>query len=286
MKPFFLTASEKTILWKVSLVGLLFAILTAAFYFSPILTGDDWETFHGASWRILSGQPLYGEKITFAYYSNPPWVSLALIPVSVLPLRLGWAVICTANLAALVLVGWRWKLGLLKIILGLASPPMLYILLHGQIDMLILSLVCLPAALWPLAALGKPQVAIGLLAGIPPASWLKSALITGAIILVSLVLFGNWPMALVQQPQPFVSAAHNVWFNLWPFQVPAGLALILMGFSRRDEKFLAAGSPLMLPYAATSSLIGPWLAASTFLKDWQLLVVWLSWWGATLYRAV
>jgi hypothetical protein len=163
---------------------------------------------------------------------------------------------------------------------------MLYILLHGQIDMLILSLVCLPVALWPLAALGKPQVAIGLLAGIPPASWLKSALITGAIILVSLVLFGNWPMALVQQPQPFVSAAHNVWFNLWPFQVPAGLALILMGFSRRDEKFLAAGSPLMLPYAATSSLIGPWLAASTFLKDWQLLVVWLSWWGATLYRAV
>jgi len=77
-----------------------------------------------------------------------------------------------------------------------------------------------------------------------------------------------------------------LWLGLFPFQVPVGVSLILFGISRKDEKLLIAGSPFLSPYAATSSLIGPWLAVSCFLNDWQVFIVWLSWWGAVIYRGL
>jgi len=60
--------------------------------------------------------------------------------------------------------------------------------------------------------------------------------------------------------------------------------LLALGVSRKDERFLIAGSPFLSPYAALSTLIGPWIAAVSFLKPWQTLLVLASWWGAVVYR--
>ena len=273
--------------WKtVILLILICLILLTGIYFSPILTGDDWETFHGAARRILAGEPLYGEKVTFAYYSNPPWLALTLLPLSLLPLRWGWAALCVLSMLAVLVVSRRWNLSLLKTALALASPSMTYILLHGQIDSLIIAGIWFSYEWWPLFAFGKPQVAIGLLFGIPRRYWIRSAVVILIAFAVTIGFFGNWPMEVLRQPRPFEMEAHNLWGGLFPFQVPVGVALILLGISRSDEKFLIAGSPFLAPYAATSSLIGPWLAASAFLKDWQVLLVWLSWWGAVVFRGL
>lgn len=51
-------------------------ILLLAFALVPIPGGDDWETFYGAARRILAGSPLYGSKVTHAYYSNLPWLAV------------------------------------------------------------------------------------------------------------------------------------------------------------------------------------------------------------------
>ena len=271
---------------EITLLLLVFLILTLGFIFSPVATGDDWETFYGAARRILAGQNLYASPVTFAYYSNPPWVALSILPFSLLPFRWGWALLCTASFLAAQAVARRWGLSLGKTALALLSPSMLYIVLHGQIDMLLLAGLWLPQAWWPLLALAKPQVAFGLLFGVPRSLWLRALLITGGVALLCLVLFGLWPLDLIRQPRPFASEPHNLWLGLWPYQVPAGVVMILIGITRRDEKLLVAGSPFLFPYAAISSLIGPWLAASHFLKDWQALLVWLTWWGAVLYRSL
>jgi hypothetical protein len=273
--------------WKAGLLLLLISlIITAGLYYSPIQTGDDWETFHGASWRILLGKPLYGEMVTFAYFSNPPWVAIAFIPLSLLPLRLGWSFICLLSMLAVLILAKRWGLSLVKTALSLASPSMAYIILHGQIDSLILAGVCLTYEFYPLLAFSKPQVAIGLLFGIPKNYWLRSTLLFMIILIISIFLFGFWLVEIIQQPRPFTLGAHNLWLGLFPFQVPVGVLLILWGISRSDEKFLLAGSPFLAPYATTSSLIGPWMAINYFLNDWQALIVWLSWWGAVLFRAL
>ncbi|MEB2287836.1 MAG: glycosyltransferase family 87 protein [Anaerolineae bacterium] len=150
----------------------LFALLTLAFYASPWDGGDDWETFRGAAWRILdAAPPLYGEPVTHAYYSNPPWLAVLCIPLALLPFRLGWAALAAATLgvALLLLRRWNRQASLVKPVLVLLSPPMFYTIMHGQVDLLIIGGVLLPAQWWALVALTKPQAALGLLAGVPRA---------------------------------------------------------------------------------------------------------------------
>ncbi len=166
----------------------------------------------------------------------------------------------------------------------MTSPAALYILLHGQVEPLILAAVFLPREWWPLAALTKPQIGLGLAFGIQRRGLLRAALITVGVLLLSLVLFGAWPRDLLAQPTPFVEGAHNLWLGLWPFQVPAAVALILLGMRRHDERLLVAAGPFASPYATTSSLIGPWLALVSFLREWESALVWAAWWGAVAYR--
>ncbi len=259
-------------------------LVTLGFALIPMAGGDDWETFHGAAQRILAGAPLYGERVTNSYYSNPPWVAALLLPLAVFPVKWGWAALSSLNLIALLFLTRRWNHGLVKPLLVLTSPAAFYILLHGQIEPLILALLFLPKTWWPLAALSKPQIGLGMLFGVPRSMILRAAALAAGVLVLSLLLFGNWPAALLNQPSPFVGAAHNLWLGLWPFQVPAALILILLGIRRADDRLLVSAGPFASPYATTSSLIGPWMAVISFLKDWEAALVWAAWWGATAYR--
>lgn len=270
------------------LITVLAAILVvAAFWATPWDDADDWETFYFAARRVATADvPLYGTMITDNYYSNPPWLAAALIPATILPQKLGWAILCAATLGVGLLVLRRWAAspGLVRVLAVLFSPPMFYILLHGQIDLLIVGTVLLPAWVWPIAAVTKPQVAIGLLFGVPRAAWLRALLFSGIVLGVSFLIWGFWPPALFAQATPFIGASHNLWAGLWPFQVPLGVLLIVLGISRKDDRLLIAGSPFLSPYAALSTLIGPWIAAVTYLKSWQVALVWAAWWAAVVYR--
>lgn len=263
---------------------LLFILLTLVFALIPMAGGDDWETFRGAAQRLFSHAPLYGQKVTVSYYSNPPWVAALLSPLALLPAKWGWAALNSLNLIVLLFLTRRWNQGLVKPILVLTSPASFYILLHGEIEPLILALIFLPRTWWPLAAISKPQIGLGLAFGVPREKLLAAVAATGGVLVGSLLLFGNWPAALLSQPSPFIESTHNLWLGLWPFQVPAALLLILLGIRRDDERLLVSAGPFASPYATTSSLVGPWLAVISFLKDWEAGLVWLAWWGATAYR--
>ncbi len=265
----------------------MFVALVALFVLTP-WSGDDWNIYYHTGKRVLAGEAIYGTPITYGYYNNPPWFALLLAAVSPLPRKLGWAMLCASSLMATLALLRAWtggKAGIIKPLCVLLSPSMLYVLLHGQIDALVIAGALLPAAWWPLVALTKPQVAIALAVGTPPRLWLRAAVILAIAFGVTLLIFGLWPRDLLNQPTPFMDESHNLWKGLWPFQVPAGILLVTVGLQRRDERFLIAASPFLSPYAALSSLFGLWLAAVTFLEDWQAAVVFASWWGAVLARA-
>jgi len=78
---------------------------------------------------------------------------------------------------AVLFIAIKWEISVLKTALALASPAMTYIILHEQIDLIILAGICLSYEFYPLLALGKPQVALGLLFGIPRSYWLRSAIL-------------------------------------------------------------------------------------------------------------
>jgi len=257
--------------------------LTAAFALSPLPGGDDWLTFSDAGHHVLTGAPVYENPPRLFY--NPPWIAVLLAPLTLLPFRWGWAVLSVATLIVTLTLAKRWQSGWLKPVLTLLSPPLLYIVLHGQIDALVLAGLLLPREWWGLVALSKPQAALGLIFGIGRERWLRAFVLTCLVMAASLVWFGNWPLAYARQPVPHLYAPLNVWLGLWPFQVPLGIGLTLLGIRRQDERLLVAASPFMFPYAATSSLLGPWLALSAWLQDWEAALVWLSWWGAVAYRA-
>ncbi len=272
------------------LLLLVLSLMTFLFLLTP-WSGDDWGIFHGAAKRILHRENLYATPITFGYYYNPPWAALAFTPLALVSEKFGWAVICAGTLMAILAVLRRWNpdTGIIKPVLALLSPPTMYIMLHGQIDALVLALVMLPSEWWALVAITKPQIAFGLLAGVPINKWQRVLLITGGVLLGSIVLFGLWPLDLLNSPRPFVTGAHNLWLNLWPFQIPVGIALITAGWSlgkEPNERLLLAASPFLGPYATTSSLIGPWLVTLSYLSTFQATLVWASWWGAVIYRGI
>lgn len=265
------------------LAAAMLAVLVL-FVLTPLPGGDDWETFRGAALRILSGRELYGSKITHAYFSNPPWLAVAALPAAILPFKWGWGVLSIASLGAALLLARRWTSGIVKPLLVLGSPAMFYTILHGQIDAIILAMALLPREWWLLAALTKPQTALGLIAGLSRRSAGRAVLLAAAFVGVTMLFFGFWPARLLGQPSPFVGAAHNLWAGIWPFQIPVGVALLLLAIRRTETVLLMAGSPFLSPYAATSTLLGPWLAVTAILSDRESLIVWLAWWAAVVYR--
>lgn len=253
--------------------------------------GDDWHSFSEAARRMVGivPQPVYGPGLTTGtyYVYNPPWVIIVGLPILLLPYPWGWAVGCTATLFVGILLLRRWlpAPGIWKVGLLLLSPPMIYILLHGQIDVLLLGGLLLPVETWWLVALTKPQNTIGLAFGVPRGKWLRAGLILAGVVLLTLILLGNWPLAIMQQPSGFfMTVNYNLWQGLWPFQLAVGVGLLAVGTVRRDERFLVSASPFFSPYVTMSSMIGPWLAALTGLSEWQALLVFAAWWGAVIYR--
>jgi hypothetical protein len=269
---------------EILFILLVMVVLIVVFVLSPLPGGDDWETFQGAVRRFLSGSHLYGELVTHGYYSNPPWVAVLLIPLSLLPFRWGWAILAVLSFFVIVALCRRWQLDMFRTVLVMTSPATFYLVLHGEIDAFVLAGIFLPRETWFLVAASKPQVAIGLILGVGKEKIIRAMVCTLVVLLLSFLFFGFWLLDILKQPTPFVEAAHNLWAGFWPFQIPAGLAILFLGIRRKDERFLIAASPLLSPYAATSSFLGPWIALASFLKGWEALLIFLSWWGAVLSR--
>ena len=165
----------------------IFTVLTLIFYLAPINLGFDWTVIIQGSQRLLRGEEVY-QKIDLEYgYYYAPWLTTLLAPISVLPNRLTFAMLNAITLLGTVILSFRFKLGLIRTLLLLTSPPIFYSLMLGQIDIMVLLFIFLPKELWAIAALTKPQTTLGLGFALlnHPRRWIRTIIVSVSILAVS-----------------------------------------------------------------------------------------------------
>jgi hypothetical protein len=276
---------------------LIFVILVTIFLFSPLNVGGDFDILRRFILGWIQGQPLYttlcwggraGECLPGANggYFYTPWATVLMLPLMLLPERIGWSLLMALSVLAVLIIGRKFKINGIKLALVLLSPPMIFIYLVGQIDAALLFLLFLPRELWVLAAGVKPQMLLGLCFGWlrhPPA-WKYGAAFTILVLLLSFFFFGNWVAAAMEQSKTHLGSnvGHSFMGRIWPYSVFLGLGLGLYGFWHDDERFYLLSSPFFLSYAAVNSFIGFTLALAALLKTWQFALLIIATWGLLL----
>lgn len=274
---------------KIGIVGsVLFIVFIVALYFSPIGTGFDWTMIHRGLSRIVQGENPYIVYDEHYGYFYSPWISLIFAPLAFLPVRIGWAFMNALSFLTAILLARRYKLSLLHIVLLLLSPPMVYIIIQGQVDFVLLLPLLLPYEFRVIAALTKPQVAGGLAFTVvrKRSKWLGTILISVVVIGLSFFFWGNWLKDLLDVSNLVLQAdvPHNVLRSLWPIQLIFAIPFLAVGLEKDDERIFIASSPFLFRYAASGSFIGLTLVSMTVLRWWQALLFILTWWAIYFLR--
>lgn len=254
--------------------ALVFTVCAVGFTLAPIQY-DDWRTYRNVA---LGVWPMYQHS---GYY-NPPYVAWLLLPIALLPETIGFGVLAAASVTTLFYLCVKQGLSVYRCALLLLSPPMLYTLLHGQIDVLILAAaVFAPPVLRPFVALAKPQCAVGLLLPTPRSVWGLAAVLWLVVYVVASMLVGwAWPLELLLAMRGASAVGWNV---SRPFMLPLGLWLLAESYRRNVDDYALAASPLLLPYAAPSSFIVPLFFGIQRMPLAACVAVWCaSWLGVLL----
>jgi hypothetical protein len=270
---------------EIAVLSLAFLLMVAIFYFAPIGAGRDWRVINGGLQRFISGDVVYKvtivDELPYGYY-QVPWIVLILSPLGFLPVKLSYAIISTLSIFAVLALGWRYKLGLPQLLLCFISPPVLYNIWQGHIDIITLLAIFLPLEFWPLFTVAKPQLTGGLGFAVlrEPKRWLKTLVICLAVLLFSLLIFGFWPHDIITMASGEFAGtvSHSVFKDLWPIQLVVAVVGICLGLETKDERFFLGASPFLSRYATIGNFVGLTLVALSRLKWWQALAFILSWW--------
>lgn len=234
----------------------LAAVFTWAGGFLPVGGNLGWD------WRYFWGQ----HRIP-AFY--PPWTAWVVAPLT-------WPLLIGLTLAAVGVAGLRRAAQPLSLAAALLSLPVFWVVGLGQLDgLVVLGVLGLPW-LAPLVLM-KPQVAWLGLAARP--AYLLAA---GAAFLVSLAVWGVWPLRILQAMGTYghQRAEQDIGLGLWGLP----LLLLLAWPSRGDVDMLmiagASVAPYLVPYSllpltpalarlpARAAWVGMLLSWTPFLANW------------------
>lgn len=246
--------------WKkirVTLLGLVgYVILTSAVSLvrEPSI---DWQgAFYLAAQEVMHGRSPYN-VINFL---NVPWTLIPLLPLALLPVRIGSAAIFVLSLGIYVYVAYQLGARGVWIIVFLLAPPIIHSLFLGNIDALSLLGFVLPPQIGLFFVLMKPQ--IGLVMAL---FWLGEAWRQGRVrevirvfapvgiaVLISVLIFGNW-----MTPERLNLQVYSTWnASWWPWGIPVGLVLSALCLRDRRKDYAMAASPFLAPYVTHSSWMG------------------------------
>jgi hypothetical protein len=241
---------------QIYIAGAFLAVCVALIWMVDryVPVGIDWrDVFRPAALRLISGEPVYGNR---GFY-NAPWILLPLVPIALLPWRLGSAVLSIVGVLAFVFVAYRFKFGPAALGVFLLSPPIIRHLIDPSLDFLVVIGFILPPQIGLFFVLAKPQIGIGL-----AVYWLVEAYRAGGVrevvrvfwpvslaFLASFAVYGFWPMEMLRYN---ISTNHNVSF--WPWSIPIGIGLIVWGILTKRMKTSLMASPFLSPYIGTYSL--------------------------------
>jgi hypothetical protein len=253
------------------LVVLALVVGAMAVFLPPAV---DWQnSIRPAVFELLAGRSPYhldlgiqGSWDPYAFF-NAPWALLPLIPLALLPVAVGRALLVIITLLSFGYVAHRLGGKPLAIGLLLVSPPVMHELLVGNIDWLAVLGFILPPQIGLFFVSVKPQVGIGVAVFWLVEAWRKGGWrevvrvfwpITAALVL-SMIIFGPWPLRFGTQT--------GVWWNasLWPMSIPVGLGLLAAALHKRKIEYSIAASPCLSPYLMMHSWVVALLAVTTSL---------------------
>jgi hypothetical protein len=249
-----------------------------------IPVGTDWtHTYRPAALALLHGKSPYTVDIFFA----APWTVIPLIPFALLPEHIGRAAIFTLGLITFSVTAI--KLGAKKGTLAafLFSPPVIHCLYNSNIEWIPILGFILPPQIGLFFVAVKPQIGLGVTLFWLVEAWRKGGAretirVFGpftAIILLSFLIFGFWPLRFQQTLA--ITQEYNASF--WPLGIPMGIFLLVKAIrSRKPNAAMAAGpffSPYVLLHAYSGALVA--LAPSAI----EMAAVSAGLWIAVLLRA-
>jgi len=275
-------------------VGLLISAALAAVVLMaqalPEPLGIDWRlTYRPAAQAVLRGQNPYTSSVApQAPFFAAPWGLLPLMPLVLLPARIGRVFVMLGGLLAFAYTAIRLGAKPLSLALFLLSPPVMHCILNANIEWLPLLGFVLPPPVGMLFIAVKPQTGFAVGVFWLVEAWRKdgwrgvvrlSAPVSLAF-LASFVLYGLWPLRLLQAP----AAGVEVNSSLWPISIPIGLALLVTAIQKRQIAFAMPASPCLSPYV----LFHAWSSAVIALvgQPLQLAAVVIGLWIAVGLRAI
>jgi hypothetical protein len=225
-------------------------LIVLTYKFIP--TGLDWrKNLRAGSLALLNGESPYSVK---SFY-NPPWTLIPLLPLAILPERVGGTIILLGGLLGYFILLHKLKANIFTTLIFILSPPILEDLRLGNINWLVMLGYIMPPQIGLFFVLMKPQVG-----GVMVLYWLVEAWHQGGIkriikvflpisitTVLSLIVFGLWPFKM--------SHAIDVFWNLslWPYSIPFGLILLVSALKHRKVSHAYMASPFFSPYVALYS---------------------------------
>lgn len=259
-------------------IFIVFAIFVVIFYFFPPM-GVDW---HFTFFKVAQN-PFRPYEIKF--FVNPPWTALILSPLSFLSENFGRAINASLGLTMMGILVIKRGGGRLALLLALTSFPVLTAIADGTVEW-IPAIGFLLENQWGLPfLLAKPQS--GLLAFLAWAKTktqlMKLILPSIIIILLSLVIWGNWPLKIWGNVHAMRLA--NTGLSSWdiapfPYAIPIGLFLIYLILKNkpRDSELLGILATICLvPYMAVGSLAVPFVLLSVSKRKFAILMWFILW---------
>lgn len=248
-------------------IGLLALLAALVFGLSAILPAAiDWhETFRPAAREVLAGRSPYN----IVGYMYPPWAILFILPMALLPEKVGQSLFLITNMLVLAYTAYRLKASPATMAIFLISPPVVHGLLNANIDWLTVLGFVLPPQIGIFFIIIKPQVGAAVAVFWLIEAWRKNGWreavrifwpVTLALLL-SFLIFGLWPVRHIN--------TLSFWWNasLWPVSIPVGLALLIAAIRKRQKAYAMAASPCLSPYVLFHSWVGALLAIVTSLPE-------------------
>ncbi len=288
MKTLALPRPPVTLAGLLLLTAVVSALVTALVPLLP--PAGDWiQVFAPAARGLVEGRNPY--TLTFVRHEgffNPPWVLLLLAPFAA-DVETGRAALLVVALLAYAVISARMEASPLAMALVLLSLPVLIGLNNGNIDWLVLCGLLLPPRWGLLLVMAKPQIGVGVAVLWTVEAWQSGRarevarlwLPVGVALLVSLAIYGLWPLHALGQPEQVYN------FSLWRFgPVTAGLSLLAglgcLAWAVRHHSVPAAllAAPLLAPFVSPHGWGVLPLALAGHTR--ACAAVWLLLWGVAL----
>jgi hypothetical protein len=271
-------------------ISLMVFIGLAVAVASSLPDGIDWElTYRPAALAMLQGRNPYDSEVApEAPFFAAPWGLLPLIPLAVLPVEIGRALLLFISMGCFAYTAKRLGAGLAGVVAFTLSPPVVHCLLNANVEWLPLLGFVLPPQLGLFFISVKPQTgfAVGLFWFVEAwrrGGWREVVRIFAPVtiaLLLSFGLYGLWPFRF----SSVLGIAQNFNASLWPMSLPIGLALLVAAIRTRKVEYAMPASPCLSPYVLFHSWSSAVVALSS--RTPELITAVIGLWIVVILRGL